>query len=125
MWLEIIKLIREIILGEKAKLLEQQEKLAGFFGEISELLKSTADSLHGDMYPHGSCAAMSLLSNNLINCLQEKVENDRLIQLAKLMDEASILEKEWVERKNPDTIKRLEQIAGEFKALGMLFNLGN
>lgn len=125
MWLEIIKLIREMVIGEKAKLEEQSQKLSHFFLDISELLKITAEQLLSDTYPHGSCTAMSSLSNNLIDFLQDKVETDKLVKLAQLLDEACILEKEWNERKNPDTISRLHQISGEFKALSMLFNLGN
>lgn len=123
MWFEIIKFFREIILGELDRIEVQKSKIADFLKEISNLLEITAEQLKSDNYPHGSCAAMSALSNKLVDALDGKIEETEKIRLARLLDEACILEREWVERNNPATIDRLHQIAGELKAISLLLNI--
>lgn len=123
MWLEVIKFILDIVKNGKETNQEEKNRLAEFLTEISTLLEQTALSIQSNTYPHGSCTALSSCANSIMDILKEKIDYDKAISLARILDEACIVEREWAFRDNPDTIPKLLQASGEFKAAAMLIKI--
>ncbi len=119
MWLEVIKFILDIVKNGKETNQEEKERLADFFSEISTLLEQTALSIESNNYPHGSCTALSSCANSIMDILKDKMDYDRSINLARILD----VEREWAFRDNPDTIPKLLQASGEFEAASMLIKI--
>jgi hypothetical protein len=120
MWLEIIKFIIEIVKGDALNSAQEKEKLSEFLLQISDLLQETALSIESGVYPHGSCAALSSCSNSIMDILKDKIEAEKGEKLAKTLDEACIVEREWAFRDDSITIKKLLEASGEFRAAAMI-----
>lgn len=123
MWLEVIKFILDIFQSGKKANKEEKEKLSEFLNEISVLLEQTALSIQSETYPHGSCSALSSCANSIMDILRDKIENDKAIFLARKLDEACVVEREWAFRDNPDTVSKLLQASGEFKAAALVIKI--
>lgn len=121
MWLDIIKFIHSFIESSTESKKDINKKLSEFFEQIHKILQDVATSLQSDVYPHGSCATMSVLSEQLITTLEGLLSEQELNRLSSMLREASILEKEFANRKDPETISNLLNAAGEFKALAIIF----
>jgi hypothetical protein len=120
MWLDIIKLIIEVVTKKKETTSSDNKKISEFFSEISEILEATANDLKEDKYPHGACQTLAVLSNSILNILRDKMPIEDAISLAKLLDEACLIEREWAHRHDPKTIETLLKASGEFKAHSQL-----
>lgn len=123
MWLEIINFLYSFLKSEVELESSRKEQLVDFFHDIHLLILDVVTNLQKDIYPHGSCVAMSSISNKLIDTLQGKLETQELNKLAKMLDEAAVLEKEWVNRKDQLILNQLLTISGEFKALSILYKV--
>lgn len=123
MWIEISKLIFDVFSKKKESNQNSKERLSVVFHEISELLRDTAHKIQEDIYPHGNCVAMDLLSKELSTFMFDKIDNERLSTLTRQLEEASRLELEYAKRKDPSTIIELEQASGLFKGLSILYKI--
>ena len=111
MWLDILQFIYSFVKSQTESNKEENERLSQFFEQIHQIIQQVVVSLQSDVYPQGSCAAMSAISNQLIDALKNKVEEQELGKLARMLDEASILEKEFAYRKDPNTINNLLKLS--------------
>jgi hypothetical protein len=94
-----------------------------FLSEISDLLGDTAKKLDLDQYPHDNCVQMKVLSDNLIQTLQGKMDENVILQLQQNLDLASKLEMLYAERKDPKIIIKLKECKGMFKGLSQITKL--
>lgn len=120
MWLEIGKALVEIFTKQKQVKQEERQRLSTLFQHMSELLEDTARDLEKDLYPHGKCATMEMLSNELSGILIGKIESEKLDEVHRILLESSRLESEYAKRKDPETIKNLLIASGKFKALSII-----
>lgn len=123
MWFDLIKMLVTIAQHKREVNIEQKEKVSKLYAEMSHLLSETALELSKDVYPVKKCAAMWTLSENLLEYLKDKVNEDELQLLGQLLKSCSQLEREYANRQDPDTIKVIFDAAGRFQALSMLYSV--
>lgn len=124
MWLDIIKLIIEVVTNKKQTTQANNQKISELFSQIAEILEKTANDLKMDIYPHGACQSLAVLSNSIVDILKDKMPLSEAINLSKLLGEASLIERDWAFRQDTKTIETLLIASGEFKAHSklILFN---
>lgn len=123
MWLEIIKFLIDLVNSNQEITQQEKEQLSNFFSDINLVIDDVIRNFEKDIYPVGCCTTMSILSNNIIDLLKNKLDEQKHEYIAKLLDEASVLEKEWANRHDPEVVTTLQQISGEFKALSIMTRL--
>jgi hypothetical protein len=90
---------------------------------MSELIVDAAKDISQDVYPQGKCAAMWTVSENLLDYLSGKVNQEELIMMSELLQSCSQLEKEYATRKDPETIRYLFDAAGRLHGLSILYSV--
>jgi hypothetical protein len=123
MWLDIIKMLVTIAQHFKETNVDQRERISKLYSEMSELLVETAKDLNADVYPHGKCATMWTLSENLLDYLKDKVNDEELTMLHQMLRSCSQLEREFATRKDEETINQLFKAAGRLQALSILYSV--
>ncbi len=123
MWFELIRMLVTIAQHKREVNIEQKERVAKLYKEMSQLLTDAALDLSKDVYPQGSCAAMWTLSENIINYLKDKVNDEELDLLTQMLKSCSQLEREYATRQDPDTIKVIFEAAGRLQGLSMLYSV--
>jgi hypothetical protein len=123
MWFDLIKMLITIAQHKKEVNIEQKERVSKLYSEMSNLLSETALDLSKDIYPAGKCATMWTLSENLLEYLQDKVNDEELQLLGQMLRSCSQLEREYATRQDPDTIKIIFEAAGRLQALSMLYSI--
>ena len=102
---------------------EKKEKISIILNEISSILEDTANKLKNDEYPHGNCVIMEKLSNELHSNLVDYFPEEDINDLHKVLIESSRVEREFADRKEPDTIPSILRASGEFKAMSILIKM--
>jgi hypothetical protein len=123
MWFDLIKMLVTIAQHKREVNIEQRERVSKLYKEMSELLTDTALDISKDVYPTGKCATMWTLSENILNYLQDKVNEEELQLLSQMLRTCSQLEREYATRKDPDTIKNIFETAGRLQGLSMLYSI--
>ena len=123
MWFDVIKMFVTIAQHKKEVNIEQRERVSKMYAEMSELLVDTVKDLRSDVYPQGKCAAMWALSENVLNYLQDKINDEELKMLNDMLHSCSQLEREYATRHDPDTIKAMFDAAGRLHALSILYSV--
>jgi hypothetical protein len=118
--IDICKSIIDLISKDKEIKLETRLRVSSILNEISNILQDTAEKLKKDEYPHSNCATMRSLSNNLHFILIDIVNMDILDNLHSLLVEASEIERHFVTRKETNTVSKIEEASGEFKAMSLI-----
>lgn len=123
MWLEIIKLTKEFV-GDLIKSSEvKKEKVSDLLSQISDLLLNVVVDLENDNYPHFSCSMMQSLTKEFHEKVKVVLEKEKSDYLENLLIQSSYLEREFALRKDPDTIIKLKEAAGEFKSISILLKV--
>jgi hypothetical protein len=120
--IDICKSVIDLIYKDKEIKLETRLRVSSILNEISNILQDTADKLKKDEYPHSNCVTMRSLSNNLHFILIDIVNMDVLDNLHSLLVESSEIERHFTTRKEIDTISKIEEASGEFKAMSIILN---
>jgi len=123
MWFDVIKMFVTIAQHKKEADMQQRERVSKLYSQMSELLVDAAKDLSQDVYPQGKCAAMWTLSENVLDYLQDKVNQEELTMISGLLHSCSQLEKEYAYRKEPETIKELFDAAGRLHGLSILYSV--
>lgn len=123
MWFDLIKMLVTIAQHKKEVNIEQRERVSKLYKEMSQLLIDTALDLSKDIYPQGKCATMWALSENLLEYLSDKINEEELNMLHQMLHSCSQLEREYATRQDPDTIKFIFDTSGRFQALSMLYSV--
>jgi hypothetical protein len=123
MWLDIIKMLVTIAQHKKEVNISERERISKMYSQMSELLVDAVKDLTNDVYPQGKCAAMWALSQNVLTYLEDKVNHEELNLLHQMLHSCSQLEREYASRKDPDTIKRMFDAAGQMQALSILYSV--
>lgn len=108
---------------------EDKESTSSLLEAISHLLIEVADSLDKNIYPHDKCSEMHYYLNNLQQVLSNKIDNSKILELEKQIQDAYSVEQllgqlnqlNVVERNN--NINLLKSISGSFKAASTLIKL--
>lgn len=122
MWsliIDVCKTVIDLISKNEEIKLETRLRVSSILSEISDVLSDTAEKLKNDEYPHSNCIVMERLTNNLHFILIDLVSADILDNLYSLLIEASQIEKQFAVRKESNTIPRIEEVSGEFKAMSL------
>jgi hypothetical protein len=123
MWVDIIKLLVDVT-GKKQELEQaKRARLSEVFLEISKLLEETAEELGNNNYPIGKCFAMTTLADELVTMLKDKMSDEEWHNLAGMLYQSCKVEREYADRKNPETINSLKEAAGHFYAKSLIFKL--
>jgi hypothetical protein len=123
MWWDIAKELINFAYKKQINDIEKKEKISKACDRISKLLTDTVKELKSDVYPVGKCAAMDMLSEELIFCFKGYMEEDKLNHLSDMLHYSSKLEKEYATRKSNDTIDTLIKTAGQFDALSIIYSI--
>lgn len=123
MWLDIGKALVEIFSKFSEADRKRRDRLSVLFSDISYLLEDTAEQLSRDHFPYGSCAAMSQLASQLSEHVRGKIPEDQFETLQTKLFEATLIEKEYANRKDPRTISAMFEAAGYFKALSIMYKV--
>ena len=123
MWIDLIKMLVTIAQHKKEVNIQEKERVSKMYSEISALLVEAVKDLTNDIYPQGKCAAMWALSQNVLTYLDDKVNDEELKLLHQMLHSCSQLEREYATRKDPETIKRMFDAAGQMQALSILYSV--
>lgn len=123
MWLEIIKITKELIGDFIKSTKEEKENVSVLLSQISDLLLNVVNDLENDNYPHFSCSIMQSLTKEFHQKVKVVLEKEKSDYLENLLIQSSFLEKEFALRKEPNTIIKLKEVAGEFKAISLLLKV--
>lgn len=123
MWFDIIKMFVTIAQHKKEVDIKQRERVSKLYSQMSELIAEAAKDLSKDIYPQGKCATMWTLSENLLNYLEDKVNQEELTMISGMLHNCSQLEREYAYRHDVQTIKDLFDAAGRLQALSMLYSV--
>lgn len=123
MWIDLIKMLVTIAQHKKEVNIQEKERVSKMYSEISALLVDAVKDLTNDIYPQGKCAAMWALSQNVLTYLDDKVNDEELKLLHQMLHSCSQLEREYATRKDPETIKRMFDAAGQMQALSILYSV--
>lgn len=123
MWIDLIKMLVTIAQHKKEVNIQEKERVSKMYSEISALLVDAVKDLTNDIYPQGKCAAMWALSQNVLTYLDDKVNDEELKLLHQMLHSCSQLELEYATRKDPETIKRIFDAAGQMQALSILYSV--
>lgn len=99
---------------------EISSEVSDFLNSIANLLIDTERKMRMNIYPHDNCAQMEFLKNNLINTLKGKMEDSFINQLSTNLSLSTKLEMLYNERKDPETLQKLQECAGMFRALSLM-----
>lgn len=125
MWEKVIELIvsncLDIFFKNKEETYRNRERLHTIMLTISTTINETIDELRADEYPHGKCAMMEQLCNELYYVLQEMIPEEKAKAISDMLHQASRLEIEYAMRDQPKTIVDLIIISGKFQALATLY----
>ncbi len=123
MWFEVIKLIVTIAQHKKETDQKQKERVSKMLLQMSELLVETAKELATGVYPQGKCATMWALSEDFLNYVQDKVNEEEFKLISELLHSCSQLEREYADRENPQTITDLFLASGQLHSLSILYGV--
>lgn len=123
MWFDVIKMFVTIAQHKKEVDIKQRERVSKLYSQMSELIVEAAKDLSKDVYPHGKCAAMWTLAENVLNYLQDKVNEEELKMMSDLLQECSKLEREYALRFEQKTINDLFEAAGRLQGLSILYSV--
>lgn len=118
--LDICKSVIDLVHKDQEIKLDTKLRVSSILSEISNILQDTADKLKKDEYPHSNCVVMKRMADHLHFSLIDLVNMDVLDNLHKVLIESSEVEKQFALRKELDTIPKIEEAAGEFKAMAMI-----
>lgn len=99
---------------------ESSEEVQKALLDIADLLDSVSFDLENNVYPHGKCAEMEMLSTNLGDALTGDISDDYLEILKNNLNSAVEIEKLYAERHDPNQIQKLRTAAGYFRAASIL-----
>lgn len=119
MWLEIVKTIGDYIGDIIKSNKEKNLKISELMMDIHNLLNDVVIKLENDEYPHESCGAMRVLTDNLHQKIKPSLK-EKADYICNLLANASGLEREFSLRNSTDIINELKSAAGEFKAFSLL-----
>lgn len=123
MWLETLLGIKDLAKAVKDFKKEERESLGELFMITSELLESIAISFQEDSYPVVACATLESLSHSVSENIGKIAKRNKIDDVADAYIPFYSMKEEWEKRKDEKSITRLLEIAGEFKALGILFKI--
>lgn len=123
MWFDVIKMFVTIAQHKKEQDLAQRIRISKLYFEMSELLVNTVTDLRNNVYPQGKCATMWALSEDVLNYLQDKINDEELKMLHDMLHSCSQLEKEYATREDPETIKKMFDAAGRLHSLSILYSV--
>jgi hypothetical protein len=125
MWGEIAKSLIDLfnsILNNKISIKEEQRKKIGSkLFQIHELLNSTADDLEHNIYPHGKCDALKIISSELCELLEPHFNIETVNEIHEIMLYASNVESEFARRGEPQTLIALRKASGSFLGLSISY----
>lgn len=127
MWAEIGKTLFDLIggiLGNKISMKEEQKKKIGSkLFAIHDLLNQTADDLENNIYPHGNCEALRVVTEELKPLLEPHFDIEKVNEIYKMMMNASNVELDFAKRGEPQTIILLRRASGTFLGLSISYKL--
>lgn len=123
MWFDVIKMFVTIAQHKKETDIQQKERVSKLYLQMSELIADAAKDLSQDIYPQGKCAAMWTLSENILDYLEDKVNQEELTMISGMLHNCSKLELEYAKRKEPEAIKSLFDAAGRLHGLSILYSV--
>jgi hypothetical protein len=92
-------------------------------GEMSSILEDTANKISKNEYPHFNCALMEKMSNHLHFQLKDFIPEVQLNELHKSLIEASMVEKQFANREDGETIPSIFNAAATFKTFSLLLKI--
>lgn len=122
--LEVVKSGIDLVMKGKKLQLEEREVVSKILSEISQLLNSTSEKFRKNEYPHNHCQTLQILAQNLHETLKTHLPPDQAKLLLESLSEASLVEREFAFRHEPETIQTLEIVAGNFAAWSLLVKSG-
>jgi hypothetical protein len=102
---------------------ENKMRVSILLGEMSSILEDTANKISKNEYPHFNCALMEKMSNHLHFQLKDFIPEVQLNELHKSLIEASMVEKQFVNREDGETIPSIFNAAATFKTFSLLLKI--
>jgi len=120
--LDILKNTIDFIKETDRMNIENKKRISENLKNISEVLFDTSEKLKKDEYPHMNCVILEQLSDNLQFQLFDVLSIDKVELLRSSLKEASLVEKQFALRKEPNTIQSIDEAAGKFKAMSIILD---
>jgi hypothetical protein len=102
---------------------ENKMRVSILLGEMSSILEDTANKISKNEYPHFNCALMEKMSNHLHFQLKDFIPEVQLNELHKSLIEASMVEKQFANREDGETIPSIFNAAATFKTFSLLLKI--
>jgi vesicle coat complex subunit len=120
LFVDVCKKGIEMFVSYKKNEQEDRLRVAEILLDISKILDDTADKLSQDFYPHNNCIIMERLSSELKNKIKPFMTDEQSDILELCLKDVVFLEKQFANRKDPDTIPSIRSASGEFQAMSIL-----
>jgi hypothetical protein len=122
--LDVVKSGLDLVMKGKKLKIEEREVVSEILLDISQILNSTVEKFKKNEFPHSHCQTLQILANNLHGTLKPHLDPGQAQILIESLGEASLVEREFAFRHEPETIQVLEIAAGSFKAWSLLIKSG-
>jgi hypothetical protein len=113
----------DLLVKSKEMKSENKMRVSILLGEMSSILEDTANKISKNEYPHFNCALMEKMSNHLHFQLKDFIPEVHLNELHKSLIEASMVEKQFVNREDGETIPSIFNAAATFKTFSLLLKI--
>jgi hypothetical protein len=113
----------DLLVKSKEMKSENKMRVSILLGEMSSILEDTANKISKNEYPHFNCALMEKMSNHLHFQLKDFIPEVQLNELHKSLIEASMVEKQFVNREDGETIPSIFNAAATFKTFSLLLKI--
>lgn len=123
LFVDICKKVIDLIKENDKETKENRLMISNVLNDISNLLTDTAEKLKNDIFPHTNCAIMEHLSYELSSKLIKYMDENQIKELNECLNEVVFLEKQFVKRKDPNTIPSIEEAAGKLKSMSILIKI--
>mgnify|MGYP006283863689 CR=1 FL=1 len=121
--IDICKNIIELVRNNNNVELERKLRISNILMDISTVLEDTSTKLLRNEYPQSNCATMLFLSQTLHEKLDGYISPEELTKLHDALQEASLVEKQYALRHDPQTIPTIQNASGEFRAMSILLRI--
>jgi len=113
----------DLLVKSKEMKSENKMRVSILLGEMSSILEDTANKISKNEYPHFNCALMEKMSNHLHFQLKDFIPEVQLNELHKSLIEASMVEKQFANREDGETIPSIFNAAATFKTFSLLLKI--
>lgn len=123
MWIDFILMVKSLADGVKDFKKNERETLSELFEATADILLSIAESFEAGDFPHNHVSSINTISASVERNLGNIIKRNRIESIIKLCEPFIQLSDEWNREDRKQVVIDLEEAAGEFRGLSILFRI--